>query len=127
MAVFKHHEVLFTIFGEDHVEEANRRLPNSMNEDRIDKVPEFTHDIDELTLSRLDPGEQYLAKELSKMRKELRWASETARQGYNKGVDNEKVVSKWRILFESPAKILFWILGIGVVALISGIIARWMK
>ena len=98
-----------------------------MQSERITKVPEFGHDIDELTLSKLDPGERYLAIELSKLRKELRWASETARQGYNLGIESQQTISKWRRLYESPAMLIFWLIGIATVATISSLITKWIE
>lgn len=98
-----------------------------MNEKIIERVPEFSHELDEHTLSKLDPGERYLAIELSKLRKEIRWASETARQGFNLGLENNKIISKWRRMYESPATLVFWILGIAVVAAITSIVTKWLE
>lgn len=97
----------------------------TMNDEKIDRVPDFKHDIDSLTLSKLGTGERYLAIELSKIRKELRWSSETALSAHNLSVENHKVISKWRRLYESPVNIFFWILGITIVAIISAITTRW--
>jgi hypothetical protein len=92
--------------------------------DKIDHVPEFKHDIDEHTLSKLNVGERYLAMELSKIRKELRWSSETALKAYNKAMENDEIISKWRRLYESPVTVFFWFLGITIVAVVSAIVTR---
>lgn len=90
----------------------------------IKEIPDFKPDIDELTLSKLGPGERLLAIELSKIRQEIRWSSTTSMNAYNISVENRLIINKWRRLYESPLTFSFWLLGVIVVAVLGALATR---
>jgi hypothetical protein len=77
----------------------------SLDLEEIRDMPEFEHDIDPHTMSKLSESDRFMAVTLSKLRQEVRWTGERALLAYNLGVQNAKYIDS----VKAPSKFLLWI------------------
>lgn len=114
---------------------------NFSNNERIESPPPYVPSIDDVFLKKLSDGDQFLVRKLDEVNQHISWVVMLGIHTHNSQIElreqlkelkdrmdkfeqsnspEDHVFLNWcRVNLSGPAKILFWLLGVVVVALVG--------